>query len=200
MSWINEISNLNDILMEFLQNLGYLAPLISCFLIVLEGLLAFLPLFVFFTVNIITLGPLLGGIISWIFTVLGSFLAFYLCRRGFSKGFQKGVYKRKKVHTFMKAVDKLKFKQLVLIIAIPFAPSFFINLGAGLSHIALKKYLYALMIGKTIVVIFWGFLGYNLVECLTNPIALVRVGILLVGAYIVAQVVNNKLDIDERFN
>lgn len=196
MSWLNDM---NDVLSEFLNNVGIWAPFFSTILIVLEGILAFLPLFVFITINILTLGPILGGIVSWIFTILGSFLAFYLCRRGLSALFQKKIENRKKISRFMNIVNHLKFNQLVLIIAIPFAPSFFINLGAGLSKIAIKKYLYALMIGKSIVVIFWGFLGYNLVDCLTNPLALIRVGVLLVGAYVVAQFVNKRFDLDKRF-
>ena len=195
MNWIFEM---NEILNDFLNNAGMWAPFFGTILIVLEGILAFLPLFVFITVNILVLGPLLGGILSWIFTIIGSFLAFYLCRKGLSNFFQKKIEDKEKISKFMHLVDNLKFKQLVLIIAIPFAPSFFINLGAGLSKIAIKKYLYALLIGKAIIVIFWGYLGYNLIECLTNPLALIKVVLLLVGAYLIAQFVNKKFDLDER--
>ena len=195
MNWIFEIS---EILNDFLNNAGMWAPVFSTILIVLEGILAFLPLFVFITVNILVLGPVLGGIVSWFFTIIGSFLAFYLCRKGLSNFFQKKIEDKEKISEFMHLVDNLKFKQLVLIISIPFAPSFFINLGAGLSKIAIKKYLYALFIGKAIIVIFWGYLGYNLIECLTNPFALIKVLVLLIGAYFVAQVVNKKFDLDER--
>lgn len=196
MSWLNEV---NGILSEFLNNVGILAPFFSTILIVLEGILAFLPLFVFITINILTMGPVIGVLVSWIFTIIGSFLAFYLCRKGFSEMFQKKTKNRKRISKIMNVINNLKFKQLVLVIAIPFAPSFFINLGAGLSKIAIRKYLYALIIGKAIVVIFWGFLGYNLVECLTNPQALIRVLLLVIGAYVVAQFVNKKFDLDERF-
>ena len=78
-------------------------------------------------------------------------------------------------------------------------PSFFINVGAGLSKIPIKKYLYALLIGKVVIVIFWGFLGYNLVECLTNPLEFIKVFILIAVAYIVARIVTKKFDLDERF-
>ena len=55
------------------------------------------------------------------------------------------------------------------------------------------------MIGKVVIVIFWGFLGYNLVECLTNPLEFIKVFILIAVAYIVARIVTKKFDLDERF-
>lgn len=196
MSYFNEI---NEIINEFLLNLGILAPVFSSILIVLEGVLAFLPLFVFITVNMLVMGPILGGLISWICTTIGSFITFYLCRKGFHDYFQKKIKNRKMISKYNKLIDNLSFVKLVLFIAIPFMPSFFINLGAGLSNIPVKKYLYALLLGKIFVVIFWGYIGCNLVECLTNPIEFIKVAVLVVIAYVVAQIVNKKFGLDERF-
>lgn len=204
MDFIKEITNDMDLFSEnleaFLLGLGFLAPLMSSFFIVIEGVLAFLPLFVFVTINIMTMGTILGCVVSWVCTVLGSYLAFTLFRIGFSKFVQRKIANKKKATKFMKLVDHLKFKQLVLIISIPFAPSFFINMGAGLSHISKKKFLYALLIGKVFVIIFSGFLGTNIIECFTNPLALIKVVVMLAVAYVVATFVNKKFDLDERFD
>jgi uncharacterized membrane protein YdjX (TVP38/TMEM64 family) len=197
MEILNELSeNLNT----FLLGMGILAPLFSSLFIVIEGTLAFLPLFVFVTINIMTMGSILGCLVSWICTTVGSYIAFSLFRNGLSKHFQKKIANKKKVIKFMKLIDNLKFKQLVLIISIPFAPSFFINMGAGLSHISKKKYLYSLLVGKVFVILFSGFLGVNMIECLTNPLALVKVVAMLAVAYILASIVNKKFDLDERFD
>lgn len=196
---MNELNQLNNILNEFLLSVGILAPIFSSIFIILEGIFAFLPLFIFITVNILTLGPIIGGIVSWFFTVIGSFLAFYLCRKGISKLFQKKIQNKKNLSKVMTIIDNLKFKQLVLIIGIPFAPSFFVNLAAGLSNISIKKYFYSLMIGKIIIVLFWGYLGTNIIECLTNPMKLIEVILMLIGAYVVAQIINKKFGLDERF-
>lgn len=191
--------NMEIWLNDFLIGLGILAPLISCFFIILEGVLAFLPLFVFITINFLVLGPIFGGILSWICTTVGCMLTFYIFRIGVSKWFDKKIENKEKIMRFMNLVNNLKFTQLVLIIAIPFTPSFFVNLGAGLSHISKKKYLYALIMGKIFIVYFWGFVGLSLVECLTNPLALIKVGIMLVIAYILSIVFNRKFNLDERF-
>lgn len=192
--WLNQFDQL---LNDFLLSLGVLAPIISSILIVLEGTLAFLPLFVFITINVLTLGTPLGLLSSWILTTLGSLICFLIFRNGISKLLVKR--KKKKSKSFTKALNKLKFSQIVLIISIPFIPSFFVNMGAGFSKIPTKKYLYALLIGKMMVVLFWGYVGTNLIDSLKNPISLIKIAILVLIAYIIATIVNKKFNLDGRF-
>ncbi len=191
------LTQFDQLLNDFLLSLGVLAPIISSVLIILEGTLAFLPLFVFITINILTLGSLLGLFTSWILTILGSLICFTLFKKGFAKLFSKKF--KKTGNKFRKTIKKLKFTQIVLLIAIPFMPSFFVNMGAGIAKISTKKYFYALIIGKLFVVLFWGYVGKNIVECLTNPVAIVKIIILVFFAYIIAMIVNKKFDLDERF-
>lgn len=198
-NFIDFLNNLSSILNEYLISIGMLAPIFSSILIIAEGILAFLPLVVFVTINIYVLGPIIGGIISWFFTFLGSLLAFLLFRKGFNKLFQKKITHNDKLKRFMSNINNLKFKQLVLIIAIPFSPSFFINLGAGLSEISIKKYIYALLVGKFFVILFLGYIGSSFIECLTNPFKFIEVVILVIFAYLIAQFINKKYDLDGRF-
>lgn len=199
MELLETLNNLNEMLKNFLDSAGVWAPIFSSILIVLEGTFAFLPLVVFVTLNVLTMGPIFGSIISWILTAIGSFIAFYLCRKGLNSSFRKKLKEKGKLKKFMKLIDNLKFKQLVLIIAIPFAPSFFINVAAGLSNIPVKKYFYALLIGKIFVIIFLAYIGCNIVECLTNPLMFIKVLLLIIGAYLLAQIINKKFDLDGKF-
>ena len=192
-------SDVSIIIEDFLMDAGVLAPLFSCIFIFLEGLLAFLPLFVFVTINVLSLGYIFGGILSWILTILGSFTTFYLCRKGFSSIFQKKIENKKKISKVMNVINNLSFTSLVIVIAMPFAPSFFINLGAGLSKISVKKYFLALLYGKIFVIIFLSYVGSNLIECLTNPLLIIRLLFILIVSYILARIVNKKFSIDERF-
>lgn len=199
MEILDFFNNLNNILNDFLLNLGIFAPILSTILIVLEGVLAFLPLVVFVTINILTLGTVLGSAISCIATVIGSFITFLLCRKGFSQIFRKFINSKEGIKHFMEKIDKLKFNQLVVIMSIPFAPSFFINVGAGLSKIPAKKYLYALLVGRLFSIIYLGYLGVNLVDALKNPIIIIKVLLLTLAAYILGKIINKKFDIDERY-
>lgn len=204
MSWLNELELL---LTDFLNNAGIWAPLFSCALVFLEGILAFLPLFVFVTMNILSLsnifgsflGSIFGIVLSWIFSVLGCYTMFMGIRTLFGPKFREKIKNKPKVTKFMNIVDKLTYSQLVLITSIPFSPSFFINLGAGLSTINRKKYFCALLIGKFAEMIFLGYVGVSLVECLTNPLALIKVAIIMILGYLVSAIVNKKFDLDERF-
>ena len=198
MEIVELMKNIDVWLNDFLLNLGVWAPILASILIVVEGTLAFLPLFVFVTVNVLVLGSIVGGILSWICTVIGSFLAFTLFRKGFSKLFDKHINKGK-VKKFMKLIDKLKFTQLVLIISIPFAPSFFINMGAGLSHVNARKYFYSLLVGKVLTVMYCGILGTSLKEALTNPSAIIKIFVLVGSAYLFSFIVSKRFNLDERF-
>ena len=204
MSWL---SDLEQLLTEFLNNMGVWAPFFCCALIFLEGILAFLPLFVFVAFNILALsnifgtffGTILGVVLSWIFSVLGSFTMFFLVRKILSGRFRNKIKNSPKVIKFMNVLDKLTYSQLVLITSIPFSPSFFINLGAGLSTVNYKKYFCALLIGKFAEMIFLGYVGVSLLECLTEPLALIKVAVIMLIGYMISIVVNKKFNLDERF-
>lgn len=191
--------NLSNSLTEFLNNAGILAPIFSTVLVYLEGIFAFLPLFVFVTINVITMGPILGFIISWIFTILGCFTTFYLSRKGLSKIFSNFINDKKQLKKIYQFVNKIKFNQLVLIIAIPFAPSFFINVASGISKIPPKKFFYALIIGKIFSIAYLCYIGVNIYECLENPIVIVKIFVLLIIAYLLGKYLSKKFNMDERF-
>ena len=199
MEIIEFFNNLDVVLNDFLMNAGVWAPILSCILVFLEGILAFLPLFIFVTVNVLTMGNIFGVLFSWIFSTLGGFTTFFFIRKVFNAPFRKKIIKKPKAEKFMNVIDNLKYSQLVLLTSIPFSPSFFINLGAGLSNVNMKKYFCALVFGKFVEMIFLAYIGVGLVECLTNPIALIKVVLVTLVGYFISVGVNKKFDLDERF-
>lgn len=180
-----------------LQGLGIWGPIVGCFFILIESMVPILPLFVFITLNFLAFGNVLGFIISWIFTCIGCSISFFL----FRKKVQTWLFKRLKKEGVISErtidmITNLKFEQLATIIAIPFTPAFLINIAAGLSKMSYKKYLGALLIGKVFLVYFWGFIGVTLIESIKNPIYLIRVGILLLLAYIISRIISRKFKIE----
>ncbi len=180
-----------------LQGLGVWGPIVGCFFILIESMVPILPLFVFITLNFLAFGSVFGFIISWIFTCIGCFISFLL----FRCKVQTWLFKRIKKEGLISAktinmITNLKFEQLTTIIAIPFTPAFLVNIAAGLSKMSYKKYLGALLIGKIFLVYFWGFVGVSLLESIKNPIYLVRVGILLILAYVFSKIVSKKFKIE----
>ena len=180
-----------------LQGLGVWGPIVGCFFILIESMIPILPLFVFITLNFLAFGNILGFLISWIFTCIGCFISFLLFRCKvqtwlFKKIKKKGIISE---HT-IEVITNLKFEQLTTIIAIPFTPAFLVNIAAGLSRMSYKKFLGALLIGKVFLVYFWGFVGVSLIKSIKNPIYLVRVGILLLIAYVISKIISKKFKIE----
>ena len=180
-----------------LQGLGVWGPIVGCFFILIESMVPILPLFVFITLNFLPFGSVFGFIISWIFTCIGCFISFLLFRCKvqtwlFKRIKKEGLISEKTINM----ITNLKFEQLTTIIAIPFTPAFLVNIAAGLSKMSYKKYLGALLIGKIFLVYFWGFVGVSLLESIKNPIYLVRVGILLILAYVFSKIVSKKFKIE----
>ena len=55
-----------------------------------------------------------------------------------------------------------------------------------------KKYVYALMIGKVFLIIFWGFIGTSLINSIKNPINLVYIVIMLIICFIISKLVSKR--------
>ena len=110
-----------------------------------------------------------------------------------SKEFNGVIKKYPKVEKPLKAVKKISFSNLVLIIALPFSPAFLINIACGLSKTDFKKFITAILIGKLSIIYFWGFVSKSLLESITDIKTLIIIGILLIVSYALSKIVNKKL-------
>lgn len=170
---------------------------VGFFLVFIECFIPALPLSVFVALNVNAFGFFIGFLISWIATCLGS----YTCYRFFSfvqqKLSDKFLNRRmiKKVRNGIGRFREIKFTELVLVITLPFTPSFLINILAGLTKYSKKKFVCALLIGKSFSVIFWGYIGKSLIESLTDLKSILFICITLVLAYIISKIVSRKLNI-----
>ncbi|MBP3460910.1 MAG: TVP38/TMEM64 family protein [Bacilli bacterium] len=179
-----------------LNNNMFLSLFVGVFIIVLESIVPILPLALFIALNMIVFGNLFGFIISWIATIIGCSLSFFIFRKGVSKWLYKNIDNKPKTKKLMNIVSNISFSKLVIIMAIPFTPAFSINIGAGLSKMSYKKFLLAALIAKISIVYFWGFIGTTFVESITDVTVLVKLFILLIVAFILSKIVINKFDVD----
>lgn len=188
------ITEVVDNIVNFMMNYGVF---FGVFIIMLESILPILPLSVFITLNVASYGGFIGIIVSWLATIAGCSLSFFLFRKLFRRKLYKLIKKKdmNKLSNTMKQITKIKFSSLVILIAIPFSPAFLINIGAGLSKISYKKFLCSLLIGKLIMVYFWGYIGKSLLESLTDITILIRICVLLIVALLVSKFVENKLNV-----
>lgn len=191
------MENIYNLIINIINSTASYSIILSSLLIIVESIIPPLPLGLFVTVLFINHGILLGFLISWISTIIGSVLSFYLFQTIFKNIVDKYIRKYKYIDKFISLIDNIKVSDLVLIIAIPFTPQFVINIAAGISKLELKKFLPAIIIGKISVVLFWGLVGTNLIDSLKDPISLVKVILLVLITYVITKIVNKKYNLDE---
>ena len=180
---------------KLIQKGGFL---MGFFLILIEAFIPILPLGAFVTLNINAFGTFPGLLISWSASVIGSYIMYLLCYYVSNKIIYKFIKEKTKEKILEKTTrfQKIKLTSLVLIITLPFTPSCFINLLAGISNVSKEKYLISLIIGKAFNIIFWGYIGMSLIESLTNIKAIIFIIIILLIAYLISKIISKKFKID----
>lgn len=184
----------------FVQNsistLSFLGPIAGIILIMIESILPVLPLSVFITLNIITFGNTLGFLMSLIATITGCSFSFFLFRYFRDKLYKYlGKKKQDSIQSWLKNLSKIPFTSLAIIMAIPFTPAFFVNIAAGLSKMSYKKFFASLVLGKTVMVYFWGYIGTSLLDSLTDVTVLIKIIVLLLVTYIISKKVEKKFHV-----
>ncbi len=193
--------NMKELIDAFVSNstniLTSIGPIGGVFLIILESIFPMLPLSVFITLNMISFGSFFGFVISWLSTIVGCMLSFTLFRYFFQKKLYRFIKKNEqdKFANIMNAISNINFSNLVILIAIPFSPAFLINIAAGLSKIKIENFFLAVIIGKMVMVYFWGYIGTTLLESLTDITVLFKIGGLLVIAFFISKIIENKLKV-----
>ncbi len=192
------MKNIDIWLTNFLLSIGIWGYVLSCFLILIESIVPALPLSVFITLLFYKFGPLIGFIISYVFTILGCIMSYKIFNSKLRYKFDNFINKKdlKKLNKLKSRIKKIKFNNLCLIIAIPFTPAFLVNIAAGLVNMDFKKYLYSLMIGKVFLIIFWGFIGTSLINSFKNPINLVYIIFMLIICFIISKLVSKREGIE----
>ncbi len=190
--------NIDTFINDLLLSLGVYGPILGCLLILVESILPILPLSVFITLNFMSFGHVAGFIISYILTVIGCNLAFYLCKRSMKGRFEYLLKKfdKNKLLKIVANFSNIKMSNLVALLAFPFTPAFAINIFSGISDMKHKKFLVATLIAKPFMVYFWGYLGVTLIDSLTHPTYLIKVIILVVVAYVASRFVSKKFEVE----
>lgn len=196
---MNEIlSHIDTIINSLITSLGMYGPILGCILILVESILPVLPLSIFITLNFLTFGHIVGFLISYILTVAGCNLAFFLSRKLLRNRYDYFLKKfdKNKILKLIKNFSTIKLSSLSMIMAFPFTPAFLINIISGISDMKYRKFLTASIISKPFMVYFWGYIGVTLLQSLTHPEYLIKIVIMIVIAYVISVIINKKFDMD----
>lgn len=193
------MEHVNDFFtVENIENLAAhyrtLGPLIGILLPFVEAFLPFLPLVVIVVANASSYGLWIGFLLSWIGTVLGSYVVFLLTRKFGKHPRLKRFIGKEKVQKLIKWVDMRGLSPLFILLCFPFTPSVIVNIVAGLSNIKKKYYLIVIMAGKFIMIASMSVLGYDLKALITDPVKLILTGVGILLLWIVGKGIEKHLN------
>ncbi len=184
------IQNMVEVIQNVVQNGNYLISVfVGMFIVILESMIPMLPLALFIAINMLVFGNTMGFLISWIATVIGCSISFFIFR------YLKKKIDWKKNANWMNKVSNMSFSRLVILLSIPFTPAFSVNIGAGLSDMKFSKYLFALLLSKIFLIYFWGFIGTTLIESITDIGILFKLGSMIVIASLLSKWVMHQFHI-----
>ncbi len=189
-------SNFYNLIMDTIDSMGVYGPILGSLFIVLESIIPPLPLFVFITINFIAFGNVIGFIISWICTIIGCLISYFLVKKFLRNFVVKKIKNIDLLTKCMNYIENLSLTKITVILSIPFTPAFMMNIAAGLVNMNFKKFFIAILISKIFLVYFWGFVGTSLVESFQNPTSLITVVVMMIIAYLMSFVIKKVFKIN----
>jgi bacillithiol system protein YtxJ len=153
-----------ELLVDFLRSLGWIGPLVSVGLMVLQSIIAPLPSFVIAAANGMVYGVFWGAVISWIGGMAGALLSFWLARTLGYEVVQKWMKKTTKLGRIDQISGKNGFTVILIARLIPIVSFDAISLLAGLSSIRLGVFLAATGIGQIPGTLLYVILGHDLIH------------------------------------
>lgn len=194
-SWISfeTLSNLTN-------DYRALGPLFGILLPFLEAFLPFLPLVVFIVANVNAYGMLFGFLLSWLGSVVGAYTVFLVIRKYGRARVLGFITRHEKIQKLIFWVERNGFGPLFLLICFPFTPSALVNIVAGLSNMKKTTYLWTIILGKLIMILFVSFIGSDIKALITQPLrtalVVVIIGILWFIGKWVEKRINAKVEED----
>ena len=170
-------------------------PLLGIGLPMIEALIPALPLIVFVLANAVAFGFWLGFLYSWLGSVMGALLVFFIIRHFGRSRFFSFVNKHEKVRKAMGWIERKGFAPIFVIFCFPFTPSALINVVAGLSRISVKQFGLALAFGKLVMIFILTYIGHDLMSFIHNPVKSVIVAICIFILWYVGKKIEVKLEL-----
>lgn len=172
--WLNLVTQYKE--------LGYFAPIV---LAMLESFVPVLPLVLIITFNTGVYGFLLGFLFSYVGNLLGSIGVFFIFRFLERSRLIGHFIHGKRVAKIMHWVVMQPPSFLIVVSALPFTPSSFINIAFGLSGYSKRRYVMSIALGKFVMIGLLAAFGNTITRLNEHPILIIiGVGILVLAYYL----------------
>lgn len=167
---------------HYILSFGIWAPIISYLLMLFQSLIAPLPSFVITFVNAGLFGWWRGALLSWVGTVSGAAMCFWIARF-----LGRDVVARLTTRTALRSVDKFfdRYGKYAVLIArlLPFVSFDVISYGAGLTSMRFWPFFWATCIGQIPITLVYSYVGDMLTgstkTIVIGALAFVSIGMLI---------------------
>ena len=176
-------------LKEFILSCGIWAPITSILLMTMQSVVPLVPGIVVTITNAWIFGWEWGALYSWLGALCGATLDFTIAR-----WYGRPVVEQLTNTVWLNRTDSFFYKNGVFAVFIsrltPFFPFKVISYGAGLTTMPLTRFLIATGIGQTPTIIFYSFLGKNLIK---NIYSVFMVAVISSGLAVLIYYYRNKI-------
>lgn len=172
---------------EWFDAFGSMGYLVGFLLPFIEAFIPILPLIVFVIVNVNAYGFVIGMILAWLGTVLGSFIMFLIFRRLSNAKYMIRLKQRKSAERLIKYIDEHGVIPIFILFCFPFTPSALVNLIASVTNIKSVHYFWVLALSKLVMISLVGWLGKDIATLLTNPIRITLVVIVVIIVWFIGR-------------
>ncbi|MCC5892857.1 VTT domain-containing protein [Exiguobacterium sp.] len=153
----------------------------------LEAIFPFLPLVLIISANAATYGFLLGALLSWVGSLLGTILVFSAVRYVFRKPMTRWLEKHKKGVYWLERINHMSPVSLGFLYSLPFIPVSLITYLLALIQMPLRTFIMAAGFGKLLVVLIFSVIGDQWEEFIQSPFRLSMLGLLLLVLWAISR-------------
>ena len=148
------IFNDKNIMVDYIKELGLIAPIIFMLLQITQVIIPIIPGSISSIVGVLAFGSVLGFIYNYIGLIIGSIISYYLAKR-YGISLIRKIFKE---DTINKYLNKNKFTKFFLIaIILPYFPDDLLCYIAGISNMKFKNFIIIILLGRPISLIFTSY-------------------------------------------
>lgn len=181
---------------DFFAHLGIFGALMMPFM---EAVMPFLPLVAIAGINIQNFG-VLGFIYTYIGSVIGTIVVFCFVRKVFGNRLQSSEFLKKHegLEKFLDWVDTRGFSSIMLLLAIPFTPSSFVNYACALSKMSYRKFIVIVVVARFVCIAFLSYIGNSIFDIINHPINAIVALLMALALYIISKILERRIDQNEK--
>lgn len=182
----------------FAQDYYVLSAILGFAAAFIESFIPALPLLAIVGINAAIDGFVIGFLITWLGSCVGTITVYTLLRHFFSNHWlEKKRRESPKVDQLVRKIEKNEFKALFLFYAIPVLPSSLFTIAAAICEIEFKEFVPPMMFGKFLMLFVGAFVGSDIQDFIHSPMKIVVVIVMTIVSYFVAKKVKKEMELHE---